>query len=104
MQRLLQGSLKEPIPKSEIGLGWVQIQEKSLRCEEHIQGSLIITPDIGNTTENLRLVYNPTTTRDNLHFYPYQTYLPDDHVDLTGERVPTGPPDRHRLLEQIIRG
>ena len=47
--------------------------------------------DIGNTTENLRLVCNPTTTRDNPHFFPYQTYPPDDHVDLTGERVPTGP-------------
>ncbi len=40
---LREGSLKEPIPKSDNGLGWVQIQQKSIRWEEHIQGLTIIT-------------------------------------------------------------
>jgi hypothetical protein len=35
---LQEGSLKEPLPKSDNDLGWVQIQQKSLRWEEHIQG------------------------------------------------------------------
>jgi hypothetical protein len=40
---LREGSLKEPLPTSESALGWVQLQQKSLRCEEHIQGSSIMT-------------------------------------------------------------
>ncbi len=39
---LREGSLKEPLPKSDNGLGWVQIQQKSLRWE-HVQGLTIIT-------------------------------------------------------------
>jgi hypothetical protein len=46
---LREGSLKEPLPKSDNGLGWVQIQQKSLQWEEHIQGSPIITHE-GLTT------------------------------------------------------
>jgi hypothetical protein len=42
-------SLKEPLPTSDNGLGWVQIQQKSLRWEEHIQDSTIITHE-GLTT------------------------------------------------------
>jgi hypothetical protein len=36
-------SLKEALPTSNNGLGWVQIQQKSLRWEENIQGSTVIT-------------------------------------------------------------
>ena len=46
---LREDSLKEPLPKSDNGLGWVQIQQKSLRWEELIQGSPIITHE-GLTT------------------------------------------------------
>ena len=46
---LREGSLKEPLPKSDNGLGWVQIQQKSLRWEELIQDSPIITHE-GLTT------------------------------------------------------
>jgi hypothetical protein len=46
---LREGSLKEPLPTSDNGLGWVQIQQKSPRWEEHIQGSTIITHE-GLTT------------------------------------------------------
>ena len=44
-----EGSLKEPLPTSDNGLGWVQIQQKSLRWEEHIQGSTVTTHE-GLTT------------------------------------------------------
>ena len=40
---LREGCLKEPLPTSDNGLGWVQIQQKSVRWEEHIQGSTVIT-------------------------------------------------------------
>jgi hypothetical protein len=40
---LREDSLKEPLPKSDNGLDWVQIQQKSLRWEELIQDSPIIT-------------------------------------------------------------
>ena len=40
---LREGSLREPFPTNENGIGWVQIQQKSLRWEENIQGSPIIT-------------------------------------------------------------
>ena len=46
---LREDSLKRPLPQSDNGLGWVQIQQKSLRWEEHIQGSPIITHE-GLTT------------------------------------------------------
>ena len=46
---LQEGSLREPCPTNENGIGWVQIQQKSLRWEEHIQGSSIITHE-GLTT------------------------------------------------------
>jgi hypothetical protein len=44
-----EDSLKESLPTSDNGLGWVQIQKKSLRWEEHIQVSTIITHE-GLTT------------------------------------------------------
>jgi hypothetical protein len=44
-----EDSLKEVLPTSDNGLGWVQIQQKSLRWEENIQGSTIITHE-GLTT------------------------------------------------------
>jgi hypothetical protein len=40
---LREDSLKEALPTSDNGLGWVQIQQKSLRWEENIQGSTVIT-------------------------------------------------------------
>jgi hypothetical protein len=44
-----EDSLKEALPTSDNGLGWVQIQQKSLRWEENIQGSNVIT-HVGLTT------------------------------------------------------
>ena len=46
---LREDSLKEPLPESDNGLGWVQIQQKSLRCQENIHDSTIITHE-GLTT------------------------------------------------------
>ena len=46
---LREDSLKESLPTSDNGLGWVQIQQKSLRWEENIQGSTVITHE-GLTT------------------------------------------------------
>jgi hypothetical protein len=46
---LRETSLKEALPTSDKGLGWVQIQQKSLRWEENIQGSTVITHE-GLTT------------------------------------------------------
>jgi hypothetical protein len=46
---LRENSLKEALPTSDKGLGWVQIQQKSLRWEENIQGSTVITHE-GLTT------------------------------------------------------
>jgi hypothetical protein len=40
---LRENSLKEALPTSDKGLGWVQIQQKSLRWEENIQVSTVIT-------------------------------------------------------------
>jgi hypothetical protein len=45
---LREDSLKESLPTSDNGLGWVQIQQKSLRWEENIQGSTIITHEVLN--------------------------------------------------------
>ncbi len=42
--------------------------------------------DIGNTTENLRLLHNPTVTRDNPHLHPHKTHPPDNQTDLSGRR------------------
>jgi hypothetical protein len=44
-----EDSLKETLPESDNGLGWVQIQQKSLRCQENIHDSTIITHE-GLTT------------------------------------------------------
>ncbi len=46
---LREDSLNEALPTSDNGLGWVQIQQKSLRWEENIQGSTVITHE-GLTT------------------------------------------------------
>ncbi len=46
---LLEGSLNGPCPQDDSGLGWVQIQLKSLLWEEKIEGFSVITHE-GLTT------------------------------------------------------
>ncbi len=46
---LLEGSLNGPCPRDDSGLGWVQIQRKSLLWEEKIEGFSVITHE-GLTT------------------------------------------------------
>ena len=46
---LSEGVLTEPCPRDDSGLGWVQIQRKSLLWEEKIEGFSIITSE-GLTT------------------------------------------------------
>ena len=46
---------------------------------------------LGNSTEDLRLLYIPTTTKVGPHFHPYKTYSPDDQADLTGRKITRTP-------------
>ena len=46
---LQEDSLRESWPTNENGIGWVQIPQKFLRWEEHIQWSFIITDDVLTT-------------------------------------------------------
>ncbi len=45
---LSEGSLKGPCPQDDSGLGWVQIQRKSLLWEEKIEGFSVITQEYMN--------------------------------------------------------
>jgi hypothetical protein len=105
-----EGSVKEPLPKSESGLGWVQIQQKSLRWEEHIQGSPIITykglttvahPNRGWTiasgtwhtlrakwgliSETLQRIYDSSITQRQLE--TAHTFTPTRHIFQTIKRI-----------------
>jgi len=109
---LREDSLSETLPRNKNGLGWIQIQQKSLRWEEHIRGSSVITHEglttlthpnrgwtiasgtwndlretmgtyRGNVTENLRLLCYPKATGEGQQFHPYETYLPDDDKNLS---------------------
>jgi hypothetical protein len=112
---LREGSLKEPLPESNNGLGWVQIQQKSSRWEEHIQGSTIITHEglttlahpnrgwtvangtwnvlrakWGLTSETLQKIYDCCKTQRQLEtdniFTPNRTHSTDNQAGLAGGR------------------
>ena len=73
---LQEGSLREPCPRNENGIGWVQIQQKSLRWEEQIQGSSIITH------EGLTTLDHPNRGREDPHLHPNETYPSGNKADL----------------------
>ncbi len=70
-----QGFLSQTCPKGENDLGWVQVQQKSLLCQEKIEGSLTLTHEglttmthssrtgwtiMSGTWNHLRKVWGPT--------------------------------------------
>ncbi len=69
------GALSQTCPKGENDLGWVQLQQKSLLCQEKIEGSLVVTHEglttmtqssktgwtiMSGTWNHLRKVWGPT--------------------------------------------
>jgi hypothetical protein len=70
-----EGTLSQTCPKGENDLGWVQLQQKSLLCQEMIEGSLVVTHEdlttmaqssrtgwtiMSGTWNHLRKVWGPT--------------------------------------------
>jgi hypothetical protein len=49
VQQDQEGFLSQTCPKEENDLGWVQLEQKSLICQEKIEGSLVVTHE-GLTT------------------------------------------------------
>ena len=107
---LREDSLKESLPTSDNGLGWVQIQQKSLRWEENIQGSTIITHEglttlahptqgwtiaggtwnalrakWGLTSETLQRIYESCTSQRQLE--TANVFTPTRHILQTIKRV-----------------
>ena len=72
---LREDSLKEPLPTSDNGLGWVQIQQKSLRWEEHM----------GLTSETLQRIYDSCKIQRQLE--TANIFTPTRHILQTIKRV-----------------
>ena len=81
--QLMEGALDQPCPTGENNLGWVQLQQKSLLCQEMVEGSSVITHQglttvahssrmgwtiMSGTWNHLREVWGPTPdTLINIH-------------------------------------
>ena len=106
-----EGALSQPCPKGEDDRGWVQLQQKSLLCQEKIEGSLVVTHE-GLTTmaqssrtgwtimrgiwNHLRKVWGPTpdtlakiqaSCKDQESLEDANVFSPTRHLLLTLKRL-----------------
>jgi hypothetical protein len=98
---LSEGAFNGPYPRDDNGLGWVQMQRKSLLWEEKIEGFSIITSeglitrmdyyswnvehpsyevgsDHGHTDEDSRIMQNPISPGKCRRLHPNETHPPNN--------------------------